>query len=143
MSTIQKLFSIDTFSKTIANTFSIKGRASRLVFWNYQLLVGFILMGISVMLSFSDNILLTYLFFTVLLVSVITSTTLGIRRLHDLNKSGWFALINFIPLIGGLIYFIYIGFFPSVNEGNLYGEEDKKEDNSINFFDNKEKEINR
>ncbi len=147
MSIIQKLFSIETFSNTISNTFSIKGRASRLVFWNYQLLAGVILGGTSIMLSFLNNIFLNYLFLTLLLLSVVSSFTLGIRRLHDLNKSGWFSLINLIPFIGGLIYLVYIGFFPSVNEGNNYGEEDqkedKKEDNSINFFNTKEKEANR
>ena len=45
----------------------------------------------------------------------------GIRRMHDLGKSGWWILIGLIPLIGGLIVLYWY-----VSEGedvaNDYGE---------------------
>ena len=35
------------------------------------------------------------------LAILVPSVGLGIRRLHDLNLSGWFFLICIIPFIGG------------------------------------------
>ena len=32
---------------------------------------------------------------------------LSIRRLHDTDRSGWWFLINFVPLIGGLVFFVF------------------------------------
>jgi uncharacterized membrane protein YhaH (DUF805 family) len=30
-----------------------------------------------------------------------------VRRLHDTNRSGWWLFIGFIPLIGGLVLFVF------------------------------------
>lgn len=32
---------------------------------------------------------------------------LAVRRLHDIGKSGWFLLLNLIPLVGWIIVFIF------------------------------------
>ena len=45
---------------------------------------------------------------------------LMIRRLHDLDKSGYFALIALIPLIGA-IFSIYLFFAPGTVGYNRYG----------------------
>ena len=42
------------------------------------------------------------------LVVLVPNIALGVRRLHDIGKSGWWYLINFIPLIGQVIYFIFM-----------------------------------
>ena len=43
----------------------------------------------------------------------------GIRRMHDIGKSGWWMLISFIPLIGMLVllyWFIFDGGQPHANQ---------------------------
>jgi len=35
------------------------------------------------------------------------SLAVTIRRLHDIDKSGWWILIGLLPLVGGLILFIF------------------------------------
>ena len=37
------------------------------------------------------------------LLLIIPSLTVSIRRFHDINKSGWFVLLNFIPFVGWII----------------------------------------
>jgi uncharacterized membrane protein YhaH (DUF805 family) len=37
------------------------------------------------------------------LALLLPSIAIGIRRLHDIAKSGWWMLIVFIPFVGGLI----------------------------------------
>ena len=43
-----------------------------------------------------------------------------IRRLHDMGKSGYFALIIFVPVIG-IIFSIYLFFAPGTVGYNQYG----------------------
>lgn len=38
-----------------------------------------------------------------ILVTFIPGIMLSIRRLHDIDKSGWWFLISFIPVIGSLV----------------------------------------
>ncbi len=37
------------------------------------------------------------------LLVVLPSLAVAIRRLHDTDRSGWYILVAFVPLIGGLI----------------------------------------
>ena len=53
------------------------------------------------------------------LLNIIPSLSISVRRMHDINKSGWAILVLLIPLIGWLIYFIFT-IKPSVNENNKY-----------------------
>ena len=57
----------------------------------------------------------------------------AIKRLHDLDRTGWLYLfavgISIIPLIGAIIYLcwlIYVGFFPGTKGENHYGEGPRK-----------------
>ena len=43
----------------------------------------------------------------------------GIRRLHDLNRSGWYLLIAFIP-VGSFIMMVYLLVAPGKVEGNRW-----------------------
>ncbi|WP_412989908.1 DUF805 domain-containing protein [Pediococcus siamensis] len=36
----------------------------------------------------------------------IANLSVSVRRLHDTNRSGWWVLIQLIPLIGGIWFFI-------------------------------------
>ncbi len=54
------------------------------------------------------------------LALLIPSLALSVRRLHDINKSGWYLLMALIPLAGPIIVFIFY-LTDSVNEGNNYG----------------------
>jgi uncharacterized membrane protein YhaH (DUF805 family) len=38
---------------------------------------------------------------------LIPSITVGVRRLHDTDRSGWWMLIGLIPLIGGIVLLIF------------------------------------
>ena len=53
------------------------------------------------------------------LVLVLPSIAICVRRLHDINKSGWWYLLNFVPCVGGIVLFIFY-LMPTVKEGNKY-----------------------
>jgi uncharacterized membrane protein YhaH (DUF805 family) len=43
----------------------------------------------------------------------VPSLSLSIRRLHDINQSGWMYLLNFIPNIGGIIMIVLLAQAPN------------------------------
>ncbi|WP_144394530.1 DUF805 domain-containing protein [Pleionea sediminis] len=59
-----------------------------------------------------------------LIIWTMTSVIYAIRRLHDLDKSGWWILLYFVPLINfGLA--IYLLFFPGSEFENRFGKKPK------------------
>jgi uncharacterized membrane protein YhaH (DUF805 family) len=55
-----------------------------------------------------------------LLAVLIPSIALSIRRLHDRDKSGWWFLLAFIPLIGALILLVWFA-LPGTAGNNRFG----------------------
>jgi len=54
------------------------------------------------------------------LAILIPGLAVGIRRMHDIGKSGWWLLINLIPL-AGTIWFIVLAAKDSEPGGNKWG----------------------
>ncbi|MBL4606269.1 MAG: DUF805 domain-containing protein [Pseudomonadales bacterium] len=48
----------------------------------------------------------------------------GIRRLHDTNRSGWWLLIGFIPIVGPIVLIVFFCLDSDPDE-NKYGENPK------------------
>ncbi|MDA0735082.1 MAG: DUF805 domain-containing protein [Chloroflexi bacterium] len=61
---------------------------------------------------------LTYL--AVLVISVIASIMLQIKRAHDRDHAGWYILLTMIPLIG-IFFSIELHFFKGTDGPNQYG----------------------
>jgi uncharacterized membrane protein YhaH (DUF805 family) len=57
-------------------------------------------------------------------ISFIPALSITIRRLHDIGRSGWWYLIAFVPLIGGLILFVFT-LLDSDPDRNEYGPNPK------------------
>ena len=58
------------------------------------------------------------------LAILIPSIAVSVRRLHDIDKTGWWILIGFIPLIGTIILLIF-AFLPGTAGDNKYGADPK------------------
>ncbi len=55
---------------------------------------------------------------------LIPGLAVSIRRLHDISKSGWWLLIAFVPLIGGIVLLIFM-VTDSTPGNNQYGPNPK------------------
>lgn len=42
-----------------------------------------------------------------ILATIVPALAVLIRRLHDTNRSGWWALIGFVPLIGTIVILVF------------------------------------
>jgi uncharacterized membrane protein YhaH (DUF805 family) len=49
------------------------------------------------------------------------SLAIAVKRYHDRDKSGWWVLIIFLPVIGALWYLIECGFLRGTDGNNDYG----------------------
>ena len=97
------------------NYLNFNGRARRTEFWMFAL-VHLIVIGI---LSFIG----LWPFIIYFLLTVIPAVGVGIRRLHDTGRSGWWILLANSPL-----FFIYYYFMVLDGDsgGNIYGESPKE-----------------
>lgn len=59
------------------------------------------------------------------LICFIPNLSLGIRRLHDIGKSGWSLLVGLIPIVGAVILFVY-SLTDSEPIENKYGQNPKE-----------------
>ena len=88
-------------SLAFSNYFTASGRATRSEYWWFSLFNCLLqLPGI-----FMPDLALPLL--VVSLLTMIPGFMLCLRRLHDINKSGWFLLLAFIPIIGGLVLLVW------------------------------------
>lgn len=102
-----------------------KGRATRSEFWWFILFsygtifaLMFLYVGaneIHTGVDFLSSVLFD-LIMVVVLAMMLPILSVMVRRLHDVGKSGWFLLINLIPWIGGLIFWVYL-LLPSKEQG--------------------------
>ena len=51
-----------------------------------------------------------------------------IKRWHDRNKSAWWVLISFIPLVGPIWTFVELGCLAGTDGENRYGDDPRRQD---------------
>lgn len=68
-----------------------------------------------------DIVLLNLIFFIFYLFIIGVTLSVLVSRLHDFNRTGWWALLIFIPIVN-LILFTMLFFVPGNKNKNKYGE---------------------
>jgi uncharacterized membrane protein YhaH (DUF805 family) len=111
------------------------GRARRSEYWLFTLfiiiveVVYLVLLGITGGLGNSGQMNgaamgLTGIYGIFILAILIPSIAVGFRRLHDTDRSAWWLLIAFIPLIGSLALLIFY-ILPGTTGPNRFGPDPK------------------
>ena len=96
------------------------GRARRSEYWFWTLAV----IIASIVASILDSIIGAQIFGIVLiLATIVPGIAVGIRRLHDISKSGWFLLSWLIPLVGAIVLIVW--FVGDSHPDNEYGPNPK------------------
>ncbi|AEB77448.1 DUF805 domain-containing protein [Clostridium botulinum] len=114
---------IKNYKKVISQYAKFDGRATRKEYWYFALaniLIALSLYTIWVILKpnskFLDDNPLTIVY---TILTFVPSLAVSVRRLHDTNKSGWWMLLCFIPVIDLLLLLMFCG--TSDVTSNKYG----------------------
>ncbi len=114
--------------------FSVQGRANRAKFWLVALgivvvevilfaviLGGAALSGDPEQIAAAMGPVASVVILVFVVIATWISIAVAVKRYHDRNKSGWWVLIVFVPVIGGLWYLIECGFLRGTVGQNRFG----------------------
>ncbi|MDP9905625.1 DUF805 domain-containing protein [Arthrobacter bambusae] len=108
------------------------GRASRSEYWWWALISGVVAIILNIIISAGATVsdsgamvpgpgaVIGYILLGIWgLGTIIPSLALVVRRLHDVNFSGWMILIGLVPFLGSLALLIFM-ILPSKPEGQRF-----------------------
>lgn len=94
------------------NYVNFQGRARRSEYWTFVFfaVLGTLVTTILDVIFDTGTVFMGYgvLTTTFFIFSFLPFLSLRVRRLHDSGKSGWFALLSIIPLLGWIVMFIFM-----------------------------------
>ncbi|MFH1894024.1 MAG: DUF805 domain-containing protein [Candidatus Zixiibacteriota bacterium] len=99
--------------------FSFDGRINRAKLWGYSLLLTLVVwIGLGLDMVTTGQLGVFYIITAV--ATIWPSLAIAVKRCHDRNRSGWFILVGFIPLVN-LWYLVEVGFLRGTDGSNQYG----------------------
>jgi uncharacterized membrane protein YhaH (DUF805 family) len=95
----------DAVRTCLTNYATFQGRAVRSEYWYFILFI-FIVEIVTYLIDFT---IIGYpVLYTIAMIGLILpSLAAGVRRLHDTDRSGWWLLISFVPLIGTILLIVW------------------------------------
>ena len=113
---------MDWYLQVLRKYAVFSGRARRKEYWMFGLvniIISIVIFTIGIFAGI-NKILSLYI-----LATIIPSIAVATRRLHDTGRSGWWLLLNFLPIIGPIIVLIWM--VKDSDEGeNQYGPNPKE-----------------
>ena len=111
----------------LAMLFSFRGRINRKPYWMFILFVfiGMIITSAIDMATVGQDEGLASILFS--LIALWPSAAMQIKRWHDRDKSGWWVLINIIPIIGFIWALVETGFLSGTEDANRFGDNPLKQ----------------
>lgn len=111
--------------------FAINGRIGRLRYLAYGMLftiitlfligiAAFLIPSIATVLTDISGVTSALLLIALYLPLIIISIILVRRRLNDLDRSGWWQILMYVPFVG-IIFALYVLFWPGTKGSNSYG----------------------
>ena len=82
------------------------GRASRAEYWWFFLANLIVLAVLGILSRVSTVFAILYVIYG--LAVLIPGIAVAVRRLHDTNRSGWWLLLWFIPIVGFIIVIVFL-----------------------------------
>lgn len=115
---------MEWYLKVLKNYVGFTGRARRKEYWMFVLVSAII----SILLAIVEALIGVDDFITGLysLLVLLPTLAVGVRRLHDTGRSGWWLLIALIPIVGAIILIVFFCEDSKADE-NQYGPNPKLE----------------
>lgn len=104
---------VEAVKTCFAKYSTFTGRATRSEYWLFALFYFLVIIfWLFITVIFAKDKSAAYLIMALsgisMLVLIVPGLAVGVRRLHDVGKSGWWMFVSFIPYIGGLILLYYM-----------------------------------
>jgi uncharacterized membrane protein YhaH (DUF805 family) len=117
--------SVDWYIGPLKQYANFEGRARRREYWMFALGNAIIGIVIGLIFAITQSTTLYYILFGIFYLAILVpSIAVGARRMHDIDKSGWWLLITFVPLIGG-IWLLVLAATEGTRGPNQYGPDPK------------------
>ncbi len=124
---------MEWYIKVLKNYAEFEGRARRKEYWMFTLINFLIMMAIPVIMGLFFNVdpsntvgaAFTGILGLYSLAVFIPSLAVGVRRLHDTGRSGWWLLVSLVPLIGVIVLLVFL-VQDSQTGSNQYGQNPKE-----------------
>ncbi|MFE7860696.1 DUF805 domain-containing protein [Streptomyces sp. NPDC057403] len=113
------------FIEALKKYAEFSGRSRRKEYWMFALFVGIIDVILAVVPIASKTPALFALLGIFYLAILVPSLAVGVRRMHDTGRSGWWLLIGAVPFIGG-IWLLVLTCLDSQPGPNQYGPNPKE-----------------
>jgi len=118
------------YLKVLRQYADFSGRARRMEYWVFNVISLLITIAAVTVDAITGSLSLTLglglLSGIYALAVLIPGLAVSVRRLHDSNRSGWWLLLIFIPLLGGLTLLVFM-FLGSTPGDNRFGPNPKGE----------------
>ena len=101
--------------------FGFRGRVPRKVFWLYGVLGPLLVSAMAEMLLGIARVRLQTAEMLVNLLLLWPGVAVSVKRWHDRDKSGWWVLINLLPVIGWVWALVDNGFLRGTPGPNRFG----------------------
>ncbi|MTH45771.1 DUF805 domain-containing protein [Intestinirhabdus alba] len=107
----------------LKNYAGFSGRARRQEYWMFTL-INCIVAAVLNVIQGIIGLEFPYITIIYVLATLVPAIAVGVRRLHDTDRSGFMMFLHFIPLVGSIILLVF--FCKAGTEGeNKYGPDPK------------------
>jgi uncharacterized membrane protein YhaH (DUF805 family) len=112
---------INYYTGVLKNYVGFQGRARRAEFWQFTLVSVVISIVLDAIGAAAKFPLLGSLYGLAVLLPTLAVT---VRRLHDTDRSGWWVLLDIIPIVGWIVVLVFLC-LDSTPGANKYGPNPK------------------
>jgi len=112
----------DAVKSLYKNYFKFEGRALRSEYWwayLYLIILYVAMLVVTGLLGQAVGGIVALVIGLVILASLVPFIALTVRRLHDVDKSGWFFLLSFVPIVS--FYILYLTIIKGTDGPNTFG----------------------
>lgn len=101
------------YLKVLRNYVGFEGRARRKEYWMFVLfnvIAAIVAMVLDNVLGLASSQYAGYgpIYGLYLLAVLLPSLAVGVRRLHDTDRSGWWMLLGFVPILGAIVLLVFM-----------------------------------
>lgn len=100
------------YTRAISKYAKFKGRATRREFWCYGLINAAIIVILLILHSIFQvgmvHTVLTYAALAYIALTILPTLAVTGRRWHDIGRTGWWVLLNFIPGVGSFVTLCFL-----------------------------------